>query len=427
MNSTFRASIGAVLIAALPAQALAISCQDARDHGDVLRYALPVSAFALTAGYRDGEGAFQYSKNLVYTGIGTGFFKIVGEKTRPDAGTSTQSFVSGHTSAAFSGASFIYTRYGKGWGIPAYLLAGYTAYSRMCAEKHFADDTLGGAMVAMMSNWYTTSPYPGLGRIYPSFTSNGLELSFKAFFGGNRKPREPATFRPRYRVVFEFGPAKMETNIVRAPNDGGDTIDLAAIEQSWHYTARLMFDQYVNDKHGWSIWYGPYGATDFAEITEPVRFGNEVFVPTDEEVVNTNYRWWDIRATYKYTLVDNERWWAKVGASAQFSETQVDLEQQDENRQIIKNEVVDEWSIAPLIHASGGWRFARKWSIDGMIDGISWGDQDYWNAGVWLRFEPTAIWDIAVGGRAIRGKIDSDELYNKIEFTDWSIQLARSF
>jgi hypothetical protein len=126
MRSTIKRLM--VVVISMPVMALtsqparALSCQDLRDAGDVLRYALPVWAYAMTAGYKDGRGAFQYTKTLVFTGMGTGILKTIGDKSRPRAQTSTESFVSGHVSSAMSGAAFIYTRYGKPFGIPAYSL-----------------------------------------------------------------------------------------------------------------------------------------------------------------------------------------------------------------------------------------------------------------------------------------------------------------
>ena len=135
---------GCILLSFVASPARAATCQDLRDLGDTLRWAIPVTAAGLTALKRDKQGAVQFGKTAVLTGAATGFFKYVGDKTRPDARTSRESFVSGHVSGATMGAAFMYTRYGKGWGIPAYGLAILTAYSRVCAQKHFADDVLGG-------------------------------------------------------------------------------------------------------------------------------------------------------------------------------------------------------------------------------------------------------------------------------------------
>jgi membrane-associated phospholipid phosphatase len=51
---------------------------------------------------------------------------------------------SGHTSAAFSGATFIHRRYGWKYGIPAYLAVAFVGWSRVESGKHYSDDVLRG-------------------------------------------------------------------------------------------------------------------------------------------------------------------------------------------------------------------------------------------------------------------------------------------
>ena len=420
------------MLIASPARAL--NCQDYRDIGDVLRIALPAAAYGLTLGYWDGQGALQYTKTLAYTGAATGFFKVVGEKHRPNASTSQQSFVSGHVSAAMSGAAFIYTRYGKGWGIPAYLLAGVTAYSRGCAQAHFDDDILGGTMVALMSNWYATSPHPGQMRIYPSFTSNELTLSWSALFGGNRQPREPANFTPRYRFLFEFGPLKQEKNIIQSPTGVGTTIDFAQLEKKSAATARVLFEYYPKGKpkQDWSVYYSPLGITDFEDPTQPFDFAGVTFDPADGGPFNSNYRWFDFRARWRTALVKNDKWTVRLGAGLQYTYTKVDIEQGQVSSGIINFAEVSTDNLFPVVHGSVDYNFTPRWSIAGQLDGMSefWASDDaqyYWNAGLFLQFEATPLWSLGIGGRWIFGKTVEPELFNEFESRDITFQLGRSF
>lgn len=419
--------VAAVLLA--PANGLAMSCQDYRDLGDDLRIALPAAAFALTALNKDKEGAYQYAKQLAFTGVGTESFKAITKKNRPDANESRVSFVSGHASAAMSGASFIYTRYGKALGIPAYGLGILTMYSRVCAQKHFADDVLGGALVAMMSNWYFAAPHPDSTRIYPSFSANGLEISWNTMFGGNRHPRDPVNFKPRYRTIFEFGPLIQDKNIIRAPNAGGTTIDLAALEEVEHWTGRFIFEWYFTDKHEFAAWYGPMGMTDYGNPTTVFTVGDTTFDPSDPDAAlfDSNYRWWDLRLGYRYAFVNNEKWKARVGISLQYSITEFEVEQRDDQGVIVKHGNARDETVAPFIHGSLAYNFDERWSIETELDGMSNGDEYYWNSGLWIRYRPTKLWDLAFGGRLISAKIDTAEFFNELEFFDYSFQLGRSF
>lgn len=419
-----------VCLLAFGGTAHAQKCQDLRDLGDTLTWAIPVSALGITALKRDREGLFQWSKTAVYTGAGVGLFKEIGDKTRPNAGTSRQSFVSGHSAGGFIGASYLYTRYGKGWGVPAYGLAILTAYSRVCAQAHFADDVLGGAMVAIMANWYATSPVEGSARLYPSFTSNGIELSFSGFFDGNRQPRDIASFDPRYRVVFEFGPIVQDKNLIRSPNDGGDLIDLEALEAEFHMTARMIIDWYLQGRHELRLWYGPMGMTDFASPTQPFDVGGQTFDPADGNgaVFDSNYRWWDVRGTWRYRIVDNERWTVRAGLSMQYSRTTFEVEQRDSNTGPVNRAFKTEESVfSPMLHLAATYRFNDKWSIDAEIDAAAGGSGHYWNDALWLRYQATPLWDLSIGGRIIDAKLDRGSLYNEIELSDVTFQLGRSF
>jgi hypothetical protein len=417
-----------LVVLATPSANAAI-CEDLRDFGDQMTVGLPVGAIALTALKRDGDGGVQLARTMVLAGAGAGLFKEIGGKARPDANTSRQSFVSGHAAGAFIGASYLYTRYGKGWGIPAYTAAIMTAYSRVCAQKHFADDVLGGALVAMMANWYSTSPVEGSGRLYPSFNSNGIELSFSGFFDGNRQPRDINSFKPRYRVVFEFGPVVQDKNIVRSPNDGL-VVDLEALEAELHFTARMIVERYLNDKHEIAFWYGPMGMTDFANPTQPFTVGETTFTPGDVngDIFDSNYRWWDVRGTWKYRVIDNEKLTVKAGLSVQYSRTEFEVEQ----RTVFGGTVnafshAEETVVAPMIHLSAAYKLNHKWNLEVELDGVSSGKEDYWNSALWLRYKASPLWDLSIGGRVIQATLDRPDLYNDIELSDFTMQLGRSF
>ena len=97
-------------------------------------------------------------KNYIVTTSITHILKHTTQKLRPD-GTDYLSFPSGHTSAAFSGASFIHFRYGLKYSLPLYCLASFAGYSRIHANKHYIEDVIAGASIAILSSWYFTSPY----------------------------------------------------------------------------------------------------------------------------------------------------------------------------------------------------------------------------------------------------------------------------
>lgn len=125
--------------------------------GDVLSIALPLTALTATYTLDDPQGRQQLllsygtALGLTYTG------KYLIGKARPD-GSDRLSFPSGHTSSAFSGASFLAQRYGWDVGVPAYLAASFVGYSRVHANRHDVWDVSAGAVLAMAVNHWLVTP-----------------------------------------------------------------------------------------------------------------------------------------------------------------------------------------------------------------------------------------------------------------------------
>ena len=127
--------------------------------GDILQIALPITAAGLTLAYWDGKGALQFGESASVTLGVTYALKYAVNETRPDGGH--QSFPSAHTSISFSAAEFTRKRYGWGYGVPAYALASFVAYSRVEAREHYAHDVIAGAAIGIASSYIFTRPYKG--------------------------------------------------------------------------------------------------------------------------------------------------------------------------------------------------------------------------------------------------------------------------
>ena len=126
--------------------------------GDVLSFAIPAAAYGSTYYMDDKEGRQQFYYSFATNVATTQVLKSVIDKERPN-GRDEDSFPSGHTSIAFQGASFIHKRYGLKYSVPAYIGAGFVAYSRIEADEHDAVDVLAGAALGMASSMYLTKSY----------------------------------------------------------------------------------------------------------------------------------------------------------------------------------------------------------------------------------------------------------------------------
>lgn len=127
--------------------------------GDILQYALPVSAGALTVIYRDWKGAVQFAESAVVTEGVTYGLKFAVNERRPNGGT--ESFPSAHTSISFCAAEYLRKRYGWEYGVPAYAVASFVAYSRVDAREHYPHDVIAGAAIGIISSYIFTRPYKG--------------------------------------------------------------------------------------------------------------------------------------------------------------------------------------------------------------------------------------------------------------------------
>jgi len=126
--------------------------------GDVLLITMPVVAVGTTLIIGDKKGTWQFAKGFLINQVATLSLKVVIEKDRPNM-ENRDAFPSGHTSTTFQSASFIQKRYGWKYGIPAYLLAGITGYSRIDSDHHDFTDVLAGAIIGVGSSYLFTTPY----------------------------------------------------------------------------------------------------------------------------------------------------------------------------------------------------------------------------------------------------------------------------
>lgn len=144
--------------------------------GDVLAIALPATAAGMTALLRDWKGTLQLGESEALTFGATYGLKYAINEHRPNGGN--QSFPSGHTSVSFSAAEFIRKRYGWEYGIPAYAIASFVAYSRVESHEHYAHDVLAGAGIGILSSYLFTDKYQGWKtQVSGDAHSLGLQLS----------------------------------------------------------------------------------------------------------------------------------------------------------------------------------------------------------------------------------------------------------
>lgn len=149
--------------------------------GDIVQILIPATAYATTFALDDKEGRKQFYKSFFTNSGITYALKYSVNKPRQE-NNGKYSFPSGHTSAAFQGATFIHKRYGLKYSIPAYIGASFVGWSRVEGEsdKHDFTDVAAGAAIGILSSYYFTSPYKHL-AVIPTASSNalGINISYK--------------------------------------------------------------------------------------------------------------------------------------------------------------------------------------------------------------------------------------------------------
>jgi membrane-associated phospholipid phosphatase len=109
---------------------------------------------------RDATGRLQLAESGAATGATVLILKAAVDKRRPNGGK--HSFPSGHAADAAWGAAFLQRRYGWAYGVPAYLLTGFVAWSRVESHEHFSEDVIAGAAIGIVGSYIFTRPYHGV-------------------------------------------------------------------------------------------------------------------------------------------------------------------------------------------------------------------------------------------------------------------------
>jgi membrane-associated phospholipid phosphatase len=128
--------------------------------GDVFVYLLPATAGGLTLGYKDRQGTLQFAESTALALGSTFALKYSISEDRPNH-HDRHSFPSGHSSASFSSAEFLRMRYGWEYGVPAYVVATFVAFSRVHAKQHHVHDVIVGTAIGIGSSYLMTQPYKG--------------------------------------------------------------------------------------------------------------------------------------------------------------------------------------------------------------------------------------------------------------------------
>ena len=403
----------------------AASDQDIVDAGDALQYLLPASAYLGTIIAKDKEGAIMYTKSLVTQGVIVAAGKEIAHKFRPQ-GESTKSYPSGHTAAAFSGASFLYTRYGKVYGIPAYALAAFTGYSRVVADAHHVDDVLSGMSVGLFSNWFWVSPHESRVVAYPSVYNDKYYLNLKISEDPGKKKKADRSERGKYRYSLYFGPADQRNNVVKSPNDSsGTAFNLVSFSERNDptTTATVQFDARLDKKSELRFLIEPFEARDIGQFSSPVNFAGTTFAANTDTY--SRYRLTDIRLQYQYNLLPESKWDFKIGAALSAQRTVVELATTEDPP--ANSAKVDDWTLLPLLHVEAAYNIDTNMALIAEGNWISTSNDEHLDASLMFNYMFDRHWDAGIGYAEYQRETDTSELFNRAEYNIVVLNVGYTF
>ncbi|NOC94559.1 phosphatase PAP2 family protein [Ruegeria sp. HKCCD6604] len=396
--------------------------EDLEDVGDVLQLAIPLAALGITYTKDDKEGRQQLAKGVGTTFLTVQSLKFLVEKWRPNY-SADNSFPSGHTAAAFSGAAFLQTRYGSSYGVPAYLLASFVGYTRVRAEKHFSDDVLAGASIAMLSNWLYATPLENGVRVLPTVSQDAVGLQVSMLTGSNKSAETKASepFKPRFRFSFSFGASSLDNNDVRSPSSTGSQLDLEQFDTFSNPTtsSAASFEYFMTDRHEFYAVLNPLEVRDEGTFSNPVRFDGTVY-PADTTTA-MDYVMNEIRGGYLYNAVPEGRFDLKVGGGLTFQNTYVRLVSGNLDQEVENND------FAPYASIHASYELSDRLEFQLGVDGTSFDSVEFLDAVALLSYELTPQWDIGVGVQSFSRKLDVAELENRYDATSVFLNVGYSF
>jgi len=152
--------------------------------GDIMVVLLPTATISKVAYERDGVGALEFTAAIAATMSATFILKYSIDAERPN-GENNRSFPSGHTSSAFSSATFLQLRYGWEYGVPAYAAATFVAWSRVYSDHHYTRDVIAGAALGVIGSYIFTTTYEEPLSVTPIVDNGTYGLIFSSRFSSD--------------------------------------------------------------------------------------------------------------------------------------------------------------------------------------------------------------------------------------------------
>ena len=214
----------------------------------------------------------------------------------------------------------------------------------------------------------------------------------------------PSAAIAQVSVSLEGSAAWQARNDVQIPGDAGTRFELDEVAGAGPIgTGRVTLDWDFAGRHGVRLVYAPLRVEKSGTLAQPVSFAGSEFTPGE---VEATYQFNSPRVTYRYRVVDSERWQLRLGFTALVRDAEVGLRQggvraRDTNV-----------GFVPLLHVSGERSLSERVSLAFEVDGLAAPQGRAVDLGLHVQYALTDVWSLYAGYRTLEGGADNDTVFN---------------
>jgi hypothetical protein len=214
------------------------------------------------------------------------------------------------------------------------------------------------------------------------------------------------TNKSRFMIELELGSVWQSRNDVQIPNNqNGTRYSLVDLVGNGPYpAARLYFTWNINERHGLRLLLAPLSYTEKGTFTQPVEFSGGSFDPDVQ--TNATYKFNSWRLSYRYRLLDRDRWCGWIGFTAKIRDAKIQLEQPS-----VTSKETD-LGFVPLLHLSFVYTLGQRCRFLFDLDALAGGPGRAEDLSLKVIYQLREKLNISLGYRTIEGGADVDRVFN---------------
>jgi hypothetical protein len=206
-------------------------------------------------------------------------------------------------------------------------------------------------------------------------------------------------------VDLETGLVASGYNDVRIPRDTGTDFSLSEdlkTDSSLFFRFRLGYQ--IHPRHTISLFVAPLSLHAAGSVNKTINFYEETFLP--DTSLKALYRFNSYRLTYRYELLNREKWKLGIGFTAKIRDAAIKVE--GDNRSSEKTNV----GFVPLLNFRAEWLFSEKFSLLLEADALAAPQGRAEDVLLAIELHLNKNFAFRAGYRILEGGADVEEVYN---------------